>query len=117
MIVKVLARRIKDGHLKGKPGKGPNARLSTSNLATIAILPINSNTQVKEFACGLAKALRKHGPTLLINRAFLVQFFGEDVVKGLNQHFHRSRVTAWIARKEEDYRFIILQVIFNKVQN
>jgi len=82
----------------------------TSNLATIALIPINgeSSKGTKELAGQLQHVLKTFGSALLLDQDTVRNLLGWETMDNLHSFFYRTRLSSWIAQQEEEYRFIVL---------
>lgn len=93
-----------------------SASSTVRDIATIAILPAgitDDDTAGQEVVASLAHALSMelesaYGRTTLVDSDMIKKLF-PDEVDLLDTPFFRAKVTAWLSKKEEDSRFIILQ--------
>lgn len=116
-FIKTIARRNaawQGGLHVGRHSEGWGRRAAgrslTSNLSTIAIVPINSESEkvAKELAVQLKHELRNFGKTLLVSESTIRNLLGMETLENLHSFFYRTRVASWVNQQEEEYRFILL---------
>ena len=82
---------------------------SRAELVTICLIPADPNTKINEFSFALQAALSMFGSTLLLSRSMIDELFPDGTTSRLDNSFYRSKVTGWMAEREEVHRFIVLQ--------
>jgi len=87
------------------------ARSLTANLATLAVVPANPESEEATSALvrRLADELRKFGKVLLLDVASIASVLGVETVTSMQLPFYRTRIASWIVQQEEDYRFVVMQ--------
>ena len=83
----------------------------TANLATLAVMPVNSESQTGTDALVslLGDELRKFGAVLILDDVAIAEVLGEETLTTMHLPFYKTRVASWIVQQEEDYRFVILK--------
>mmetsp|Transcript_7222 Transcript_7222/g.17945 ORF Transcript_7222/g.17945 Transcript_7222/m.17945 type:complete len:1179 (+) Transcript_7222:174-3710(+) len=98
------------GSMTTERGQRTAGQSKTANLATIAIIPLNpeSEAQAQKFAKLLKLDLRKFGSASVLNEERVCSLLGPETMDNLHTFFYRTRVASWINQQEEEHRFIIL---------
>jgi hypothetical protein len=83
----------------------------TANLATLAVMPVNSESQSETDALVLllGDELRKFGAVLVLDDVAIAEVLGDETLTTMHLPFYKTRVASWIVQQEEDYRFVILK--------
>ena len=83
----------------------------TANLATLAVMPVNSESQTGTDALVslLGDELRKFGAVLILDDVAIAEVLGEETLTTMHLPFYKTRVASWIVQQEEDYRFVIMK--------
>jgi NTE family protein/lysophospholipid hydrolase len=97
-VVRALAKRV-----------GPAApRRRETPVSTIALVPAGDPPAEPESVRRLVAALQDvGGPTLLVNRARLLEAFADMTGSGLTDAAERVRVVAWLHEQEERETFVV----------
>ena len=92
-------------------GERAAGKSKTSNLATIAIVPLNPESEgaCDSFVNSLAKQLMHFGSVLFLDAEKIGEVLGSETRDNLHKYFYRTRVATWIVQQEEDFRFVLLK--------
>ncbi|XP_078285751.1 patatin-like phospholipase domain-containing protein 6 isoform X3 [Rhinoraja longicauda] len=81
----------------------------TSNLSTVAVLPVCDDVPIAAFAMDLMHALNAIGPTLLMTSDIIRQRLGASALDSI----HEYRLSAWLAQQEDLHRIVLYQTDYS----
>ncbi|XP_055520046.1 patatin-like phospholipase domain-containing protein 6 isoform X2 [Leucoraja erinacea] len=81
----------------------------TSNLSTVAVLPVCDEVPISAFAMELTHALNAIGPTLLMTSDIIRQRLGASALDSI----HEYRLSAWLAQQEDLHRIVLYQTDYS----
>ncbi|XP_072104198.1 patatin-like phospholipase domain-containing protein 6 isoform X2 [Mobula birostris] len=81
----------------------------TSNLSTVAVLPVCDEVPIVAFAMELMHALNSIGPTLLMTSDIIRQRLGASALDSI----HEYRLSAWLAQQEDIHRIVLYQTDYS----
>ncbi|XP_032906655.1 neuropathy target esterase-like isoform X3 [Amblyraja radiata] len=81
----------------------------TSNLSTVAVLPVCDEVPIAAFAMELTHALNAIGPTLLMTSDIIRQRLGASALDSI----HEYRLSAWLAQQEDLHRIVLYQTDYS----
>ncbi|XP_038640526.1 patatin-like phospholipase domain-containing protein 6 [Scyliorhinus canicula] len=77
----------------------------TSNLSTVAVLPVCHEVPIAAFTMELTHALNAIGPTLLMTSDIIRQRLGASALDSI----HEYRLSGWLAQQEDIHRIVLYQ--------
>ncbi|XP_060711258.1 patatin-like phospholipase domain-containing protein 6 isoform X1 [Hemiscyllium ocellatum] len=77
----------------------------TSNLSTVAVLPVCDDVPIAAFTMELTHALNAIGPTLLMTSDIIRQRLGASALDSI----HEYRLSGWLAQQEDIHRIVLYQ--------
>uniref|UniRef100_A0A4W3I9I1 lysophospholipase n=1 Tax=Callorhinchus milii TaxID=7868 RepID=A0A4W3I9I1_CALMI len=77
----------------------------TSNLSTVAVLPVCDDVPIAAFSLELTHALNAIGPTLLLTSDSIRQRLGASALDSI----HEYRLSGWLVQQEDIHRIVLYQ--------
>ncbi|NXX16944.1 PLPL6 esterase, partial [Podargus strigoides] len=77
----------------------------TSNLSTVAVLPVCSDVPMAAFTLELKHALNAIGPTLLLTSDIIRARLGSSALDSIQEY----RLSGWLAQQEDIHRIVLYQ--------
>ncbi|XP_009892746.1 PREDICTED: neuropathy target esterase [Charadrius vociferus] len=77
----------------------------TSNLSTVAVLPVCDDVPTAAFTLELKHALNAIGPTLLLTSDIIRARLGSSALDSIQEY----RLSGWLAQQEDIYRIVLYQ--------
>ncbi|XP_039552593.1 patatin-like phospholipase domain-containing protein 6, partial [Passer montanus] len=77
----------------------------TSNLSTVAVLPVCDEEPMAAFTLGLQHALNAIGPTLLLTSDIIRARLGSSALESIQEY----RLSGWLAQQEDLHRIVLYQ--------
>ncbi|XP_078387254.1 patatin-like phospholipase domain-containing protein 6 isoform X3 [Cetorhinus maximus] len=81
----------------------------TSNLSTVAVLPVCNEVPIAAFTMELTHALNAIGPTLLMTSDIIRQRLGASALDSI----HEYRLSGWLAQQEDIHRIVLYQTDYS----
>uniref|UniRef100_UPI00398E3CDF patatin-like phospholipase domain-containing protein 6 n=1 Tax=Pristiophorus japonicus TaxID=55135 RepID=UPI00398E3CDF len=81
----------------------------TSNLSTVAVLPVCDDVPIAAFSMELTHALNAIGPTLLMTSDDIRQRLGGSALDSI----HEYRLSGWLAQQEDIHRIVLYQTDYS----
>ncbi|XP_048473832.1 patatin-like phospholipase domain-containing protein 6 isoform X2 [Rhincodon typus] len=81
----------------------------TSNLSTVAVLPVCDEVPIAAFTMELTHALNAIGPTLLLTSDIIRQRLGASALDSI----HEYRLSGWLAQQEDIHRIVLYQTDYS----
>ncbi|XP_041032928.1 patatin-like phospholipase domain-containing protein 6 isoform X3 [Carcharodon carcharias] len=81
----------------------------TSNLSTVAVLPVCDEVPIAAFTMELTHALNAIGPTLLMTSDIIRQRLGASALDSI----HEYRLSGWLAQQEDIHRIVLYQTDYS----
>ncbi|XP_067877117.1 LOW QUALITY PROTEIN: patatin-like phospholipase domain-containing protein 6 [Heterodontus francisci] len=81
----------------------------TSNLSTVAVLPVGDDVPIAAFSMELTHALNAIGPTLLMTSDIIRQRLGASALDSI----HEYRLSGWLAQQEDIHRIVLYQTDYS----
>lgn len=76
---------------------------------TIALVPANPGSPMKEFVINLVEALSVYGPTLHLNSASFEALFGSHIREALAGENQSELEVTWLNEQDAKYRFVLYE--------
>ncbi|XP_014117437.1 PREDICTED: neuropathy target esterase isoform X6 [Pseudopodoces humilis] len=113
-LIHLLSQKIL-GNLQQLRGPFPGSGLGmasssepinpTSNLATVAVLPVCDEVPMAAFTLELQHALNAIGPTLLLTSDIIRARLGSSALESIQEY----RLSGWLAQQEDLHRIVLYQ--------
>nr|XP_033780296.1 neuropathy target esterase isoform X2 [Geotrypetes seraphini] len=113
-LIHLLSQKIL-GNLQQPRGSFPGSGLGmsttsevtnpTSNLSTVAVLPVCAEVPMAAFTLELKHALNAIGPTLVLNSDSIRERLGASALDSI----HEFRLSGWLAQQEDIHRIVLYQ--------
>ncbi|NXH14585.1 PLPL6 esterase, partial [Bucco capensis] len=113
-LIHLLGQKIL-GNLQQLRGPFPSSSLGvassseptnpTSNLSTVAVLPVCDNVPITAFTLELTHALSAIGPTLCLTSDNIRAFLQSSALDSIQEY----RLSGWLAQQEDIYRIVLYQ--------
>uniref|UniRef100_A0A3P9MSN7 lysophospholipase n=1 Tax=Poecilia reticulata TaxID=8081 RepID=A0A3P9MSN7_POERE len=103
-LIHLLGQKIL-GNLQHGRGPFPDVTNPTSNLSTVAVLPVGDEVPISAFNLELSHALSAIGPTLLLTSDIIRERLGASALDSIYEY----RLSGWLAQQEDINRIVLYQ--------